>query len=937
MQQNLFPNQRSRYGSSTATREVESTDRNLLYYGLLRSSREESEEAGSKRPRNGFVMPKFLKTLLARYGMAVAAVAIAAVSRQAMAPALGKTHRLSTFYVAVIFTSWGCGLGPSVLAMTLGAVASFALFMDPFGSDGSIGLGESVGVVLYFGVSAAIIAFGESGRSARRSLEADVARRQETEDRLHQQREWLRVTLASIGDAVIATNVSGRVSFLNSIAEELTGWSQAEAVGLPLGKVFSTVDESTGDPLENLGSKALNAGHSLDGSSRSLLVTRDGAKRAIDGRAAPIRDGSDRVIGAVVIFRDVNEKRRAERALEMNEARKAAILETALDAIITIDHRGRVIEWNPAAERIFGFDRGIVMDRPLADLIIPAELREAHRRGLARYLETGDGPILGRRFEIQAIRADGSELPVELAITRIPIEGPPVFTAHARDISERKLAEAALRESEWRFRELAEAMPQIVWTARPDGHIDYYNERWSEFAGLPDGTIGDDSWKPVLHPDDLERTQARWSESVRSGAPFDIEYRFWDRRRGEYRWFLARALAARDASGRVVRWHGTCTDISDQKRAEEVLLEVDRRKNDFLAMLAHELRNPLAPVRNALELLKLAGENSVEAASLRAMMERQVNNMARLVEDLLDVSRIDRGKIELRRQIVDLVVSTRHALDAGRAFAEGRGHILSVTLSDEPILVDADPTRLEQILDNLITNASKYTDPGGRIDVSVAREGDAAVIRIRDNGVGIEPAMLSKVFDLFVQAERRVDRAQGGLGIGLSLVQTLVTMHGGTVHVHSEGLGQGSEFTVRLPIATGVVATNGSPTAVPDPAPPRRRIMIVDDNQDAAETLARLLTRLYQQDVRVAYDGASALDLAASFRPEVVLLDIGLPGMDGYEVARRLRSSPDLGPLTLAALTGWGQDHDRARSRAAGFDHHLVKPVEIDSVRQLLD
>ena len=897
-------------------------------------------------------MPKLPKTPFARYGLALAAVAVAAIARHAMAPVLGTSHKLSTFTGVVILTSWLCGRGPSVLAMSLGALVGMVLFMEPFAADRANGLSESIGVVLYFGLSAAIIAFGESNRNARRRLEEDVARRKEAEERLHQQRQWLRVTLASIGDAVIATDVTGRVSFLNPMAEALTGWTQAEAAGVALEHVFAVIHESSRRPVESPAARALTHGTAVGESNHTLLVARDGTERAVDDSAAPIRDESGDVIGAVLIFRDVGEKRRAERALEMNEARKAAILATALDAIITIDHEGKVVEWNPAAERTFGYTRRDVLGWPLAELIVPPSLREAHHRGMARYLEIGDGPILGRRFEITAVRADGSELPVELAVTRIPIEGPPVFTAHVRDITERKLAEeefrrfkfisdhandahflinrdgrflyvnevacerlgysqegllglsvpeidpvydldryqgifdevqarrvvpfesvhknkagttfpveisvtgvrfagepflfavarditerkhaeAALRESEWRFRELADAMPQVVWTARPDGYIDYYNQRWTEFSGVPDGTAGDDCWKPVLHPDDVERTHARWSESVRTGEPFEIEYRFWDRLRGEYRWFLARALAARDETGRVVRWHGTCTDIADQKRAEEALREADRRKNEFIAMLAHELRNPLAPVRSALQLLKLTGENGAETAPLRDMMERQVDNMTRLVEDLLDVSRIDSGKIELRKQTVDLVTVTRHALDAGRAFVDQRRHELIVSLPDDPIAVEADPTRIEQVLDNLLTNAAKYTDPGGRIWVSVARDGDSAVVRVRDNGVGIEPAMLARVFDLFVQAERRLDRSQGGLGIGLSLVKTLVTMHGGSVRVSSDGPGRGAEFVVRFPVAVGASPAvdrpgpdprrEGPGPTAPPPRPGRRR------------------------------------------------------------------------------------------------------------------
>ncbi len=885
-------------------------------------------------------MPKLLESALGRYATAVVFVGIATLARMGSSPIVGHRQPFATFYAAVIVSSWFCGLGPSILAMVLGALTALVFFMNPLSLDPSAGLVETIGIFLYFCVNIAVIAFGEAGRVARRGLEVDVAQRKETEERLHQQREWLRVTLASIGDAVIATDVSGRVAFLNPMAEALTGWTQAEAVGVPLEKVFQIVDESSHSPVDSAANRFLNRESADNPDRHAILIDRDGTERSIDDSASPIRDGAGNVMGAVLIFRDVNEKRRAERALEMNEARKAAILKTALDAIITIDHEGRVIEWNPSAERIFGYSRAEVLNWPLVELIVPPALRDPHGRGLDQYLGAGNSSILGRHIETLSIRADGTELPVELAIAQIPIEGPPIYTAHVRDITERKRAETSLRESERQYRDLAEAMPQIVWTARPDGYIDYYNKRWFDFSGLPEGVFGDDCWKPVLHPEDAERAQKRWQQSLQSGEPFEMEYRFWDRLRGEYRWFLARALAARDDAGRIIKWYGTSTDIGDQKRAEEALREADRRKNEFIATLAHELRNPLAPVRNALELMKLSGENGDDALPLRDMMERQVDNMTRLVEDLLDVSRIDSGKIDLRKQVVDLTTITRHAIDAGRPFLEERKHELIVAIPDESILIEADSTRLEQVLDNLMTNAAKYTDAGGRIWLSVSREGESAIIRLRDTGVGIEPAMLSKVFDLFVQAERRMDRSRGGLGIGLSLVKTLVEMHGGSVKVHSEGRGRGAEFVVRLPVFRGASLANSRSTTFPPASHaaeiPRRRILVVDDNQDAANSLARLLTRLYRQEVRVAYDGPSALEAAGSFNPGLILLDIGLPGMDGYEVARRLRAHPDFNKALLVAVTGWGQEQDRQRSSAAGFDRHLVKPVEMDAVRELL-
>ena len=414
-------------------------------------------------------------------------------------------------------------------------------------------------------------------------------------------------------------------------------------------------------------------------------------------------------------------------------------------------------------------------------------------------------------------------------------------------------------------------------------------------------------------------------------------------------WVESRGEPTLDADGSVVGFSGVVIDVTERRRAEEALREADRRKDEllaslreadrrkdeFLAMLAHELRNPLAPIRNALRLMARPGGPSAEDEDDRAIAERQVVHLTRLVDDLMDVSRITAGKIELRKEAVDLVAVARRAIESIAATIEARGHAFEVSLPDRPIPLEADPTRLEQVFWNLLSNAAKYTDPGGRIRLSAAREEDEAVVVVEDTGIGIDPSMLGRVFDMFVQADDRGDRSEGGLGLGLSLVKSLVALHGGRVEARSEGPGRGSTFVVRLP-----VAREAAPARVaerrPNGQPPRRRILVVDDNVDAAVTLGKLLTRIYGQDVRVAHDGPSALRGAEEFRPEVVLLDIGMPGMDGYEVARRLRARPESSGVLLVALTGWGQESDRQRSRQAGIDHHLVKPVEPEVLRQIL-
>jgi PAS domain S-box-containing protein len=501
------------------------------------------------------------------------------------------------------------------------------------------------------------------------------------------------------------------------------------------------------------------------------------------------------------------ERRRAQEAGRASEARKAAIVEVALDAIITMDHEGRITEFNPAAERIFGYRRADAIGRRLADLIIPLRLREEHWRGLARYLERGVARVLGHRIETIGMRADGTEFPVELAISPISTDGRPVFTGYVRDISERKTAE-------------------------------------------------------------LEREEI----------------------------------------------------LTRERQARSEAEAANRAKDEFLAMLGHELRNPLGAIASAVSLLGLI-ERDPRTAQPLEIMGRQVKNLTRLVDDLLDVARLTSGRVDLQREPVDLGRLVEEAVSMLQAPGRNRGHQFSVATAST--VVDADPVRLGQIVMNLLDNAVKYTPPDGQIGVTVTTEEGTAVLRVRDTGVGIVSELLPRVFDLFTQADRSLERSRGGLGIGLSLVHRLVRLHGGHVFAHSEGLGRGSEFVVELPLRQAPI----------EPRPPegspeigRRRILLVEDQPDARESL-RLLLIEEGHDVAVARDGPEGLDRLRHWRPEVALIDIGLPGFDGYELAAAVRSDPETRAVFLVAVTGYGQPEDRRRALNAGFDEHIVKPV----------
>jgi PAS domain S-box-containing protein len=391
----------------------------------------------------------------------------------------------------------------------------------------------------------------------------------------------------------------------------------------------------------------------------------------------------------------------------------------------------------------------------------------------------------------------------------------------------------------------------------------------------------------------------------------------------------------RDAEGSIIGASKIARDITERKAAEEALREADRRKDEFLAVLAHELRNPLAPLRNGLQVMRLASGDAKLVAKTRDMMERQLSHLVRLIDDLLDVSRISRNKMELRRSRVLLADVVSSAVETARPAIEAAGHELTVALPPEPIHLDADLTRLAQVFGNLLNNSAKYTQQGGRIRLAATRDGDRLVVEVEDTGIGIPAAALPHIFDMFSQVDRSIERSTGGLGIGLALVKGLVEMHGGTVEATSPGQGQGSTFSVRLPVIEERRSQPGKPAEEKTDAGSKRRILVVDDNLDSAASMATML-QLLGNEVRTADDGVEAVEVAAQFRPQVILMDIGMPRLNGYEATRRIREQPWGRGMAIVALTGWGQEVDRVRSQEAGCDRHLVKPVNLRDLEKLL-
>jgi PAS domain S-box-containing protein len=757
---------------------------------------------------------------------------------------------------------------------------------------------------------------------------AILAARQRAEGELAAERERLRITLASIGDAVISTDAEGRVQYLNAVAEALTGWSQAEAAGRPLAEVFQIVNELTRQPAPNPALQALREGMVAGLANHTVLIARDGTERPIADSAAPMLDRSGVPVGVVLVFRDATEARRADEA----KARLAAIVESSQDAIISKTIEGVIRTWNAGAEKIFGYTAAEAVGQPIT-IIIPPELLDEEAVILGKIAR-------GERiehYETTRVAKDGRKLHISLTVSPLrDAEGRVIGASKvARDMTARKEAEEALGASELRFRTLAAHAPVGIFTTGPDGNHTFVNACWCGLAGLSPAAALGQGWARALHPEDRERILREWEAAVGAGGPFAAEYRF-RTPQGKVTWLQGQAVGLGGDAGQVAGFIGTLTDITERKQAVEALQEADRRKDEFLALLAHELRNPLAPLRNGLQLMRLASGDADAIAKTREMMDRQLSHMVRLVDDLLDVSRIGRGKMELRRARVLLAEVVNRAVETARPALEANGLLLTVALPPEPILLDADLTRLAQVLGNLLGNSAKYTGRGGSVRLAAALEGEQVRVTVEDTGIGIPAAALPNVFDMFSQVEPSFERSAGGLGLGLALVKTLVEMHGGTVEAASPGRGQGSTFTVRLPVLKDRAEPLPEEAAEEVPAAgSKRRILVVDDNSDAAVSMAMML-ELLGNEVRTAGDGIEAVEAAGEFRPQVILMDMGMPTLDGYEATRRIREQPWGREMTIIALTGWGQQSDRVKSVKAGCNGHLVKPITWSDLEQLL-
>jgi PAS domain S-box-containing protein len=638
----------------------------------------------------------------------------------------------------------------------------------------------------------------------------------------------------------------------------------------------------------------------------------------------------------LVLLRNLSERDRA--LLFTSEQRLRTTFTSIGDAVIATDNLGCIERMNTVAEELTGWKFEEARGRPLDEVfrIVHEHTREVVENPVARVLR--EGRIVGLANHTVLLARDGREFVIEDSAAPIRQEDGTLdgVVLVFQNATPRRQAERALAEREQQFQVLADNIPALCWMADATGTVLWYNSRWYEYTGTTPEAMQGEGWRSVVDPKVLPDVLERWHASIASGMRFEMVFTLRGAD-GTPRPFLTRSAPVRDAAGQVMRWFGTNVDISEQQAAQDSLRQADRRKDEFLATLAHELRNPLAPVSNAVTLLKSKGDDPQTREWASTIIERQAQSMARILDGLLDVSRITRGTLTLQKQRVSLASVLDNAVEVAQPLLTTHRHQLTSTLRPQTIEVEVDPLRLSQLIGNLLINAAKYTDPGGRIELSAVVMDQRVTVSVKDNGIGLEPASIGQIFQMFSQVKSALDRSEGGLGIGLAVVKGLAELHGGSVEAQSQGLGQGSTFSVHLPLAPRLpAAAPQSALSARDEvaAVSQRRVLVADDNKDAATTLQAIL-ELDGHEVHVAHDGQSALEMAERLQPQIAILDIGMPKLNGYEIARRIRSA-DWGPgMRLIALTGWGQEGDRRRAFAAGFDAHLTKPVDPDELKGL--
>lgn len=783
--------------------------------------------------------------------------------------------------------------------------------------------------------------------------------RQQATERVRQEQENLRVTLESIGDGVIATDARGDVTLLNPVAQKLTGWSLDEALGQPSTKVFQIVNEQTGEVVESPVSRVLREGAIVGLANHTLLIAKDGRRLPIADSGAPIRRGEE-IVGAIMVFRDMTEQRhieleneRALRALETERSRLSSVIEAMPVGVILSDEHGRLKQFNEALTRIWG-------NPPMSGSI------DEYRAWKGWWPQTGEEVKAGEWALARALKQGevcrGEEVIIEGfdGVRRTILNSAsPIYDSQGTliggvvaefDITEQASTRASLADAQSRLESMLEIGDIGTWDWDIEHNRVFADRNLAQMFGVSaeDAQGGPlDVYVHAVHPDDRPSLKEAIESSLASGEHFTVDYRLVDPD-GQIRWMTARARIERDADGRAQRMPGVIIDVTERRMLEDNLRSLatdlsiaDQRKNDFIATLAHELRNPLAPIRTGMETLKWHGGKQESAdESFRQVietMERQIRQMVRLIDDLLDISRITRGSLSLRRQPCEISEIHNNAIESTSPHFEERSQEFFASLPEENVCVDADAARLTQVIANLLDNAAKYTPHGGKIWLKVFEADEKLTISVRDNGFGIAPEMQAHIFQMFGQIKRSLEEGYSGLGIGLTLVKTIVELHDGTIEVSSEGVNQGSEFRIILPTCDLPDEETFKPDqlGVVMPAGRSLKVLVVDDNRAAAKMLKLMIEKLGHR-VELAHDGLEGIEQARAYRPHVILMDIGMPRMNGYEATRRINAEDWGSQIVIAALSGWGHEDDKRRTQEAGFDYHLVKPAELTALNEVL-
>jgi PAS domain S-box-containing protein len=880
-------------------------------------------------PPNTTRLPAAVRGPLIAFALSAAFV----VLRLVLEPVLQGQATMLVLLAAPVLACWFAGLRAGVLATLLCAAAGTLLFglggarLLPHEPAGWTRLAIFVAYGMFFSWLI------DTRRRALRDKNSEHDSLLDTREQLAGREQRVRETLEASPSGMIVVDAQGRIELVNREAERQFGYTREEMVGMSIDALVP--DEARPGHARNRLQYHGEPSHRVMGPDRELNGRRkDGSVFPVQVGLNPLQGESAGLVLASVL--DVSSQRRAEAALRRSEAQQQRLFETNLLGIMYWTLEREVLDANDELLRIWGRSRDDLHGPhrlSLAD-ITPPEHHAQDRAALDALRQTGRLTPVEKEY----LRPDGSRVWV---LVGSAMTDEHTGVSFVLDISDRKQAEAALRENAAMFQGLADNIAQLAWMTDANGLLTWYNRRWYEYTGTTLEQMRGWGWQWVHHPDHVARVLSKFRRHVASGEPWEDTFPLRGQD-GQYRWFLSRAFPLKDDAGRIVSWFGTNTDVNAQRQAEEALRDADRRKDEFIAVLAHELRNPLAPVRNAVEIQKRIGGEEPRLARTREIIDRQVTHMARLIDDLLDVSRIARGKLTLRKEPCNLAAITCQTAEDYRASLEAAGQQLVLDGCGVPAWVEGDPVRLAQMLGNLLTNAARFNTERGtvRVEVLVDEAASGPVpprvrVVVTDTGIGMDEELLGRLFDPFAQATQDIARSKGGLGLGLALTRGLAELHGGNVTADSEGLGRGSRFTLWLPLAR--TARPERPVRDEDrDEGDALRILVIEDNHDAAATLGELL-QLGGHQVELAFDAASGIDLARRMGPDVVISDIGLPGeLSGYDVGRAVRSDPQLEHTHLIALSGYADAAARTRCAEAGFDAHLAKPPDIGALEQAL-